>query len=62
MGEHRELTERELSDWERWSRRDIAWKGEDVARLLAMVRALQTRVREHESRAAEAKAGKPKSP
>ena len=39
--EHRPLTEKELIDWERWSRRDIAWKGSDVARLIATIRDLQ---------------------
>ncbi|MEZ0327659.1 MAG: hypothetical protein ACAH95_17315 [Fimbriimonas sp.] len=48
--EPRPLTEQELIDWERWSRRDIKWEGSDVARLLAMVRELQKRVAELESR------------
>ena len=39
--EPRPLTEKELIDWERWSQRDIAWKGSDVARLIATIRELQ---------------------
>jgi hypothetical protein len=46
----RPLSERELEDWERWSRRDITWKGSDVARLIATVRDLQRQVRELEER------------
>jgi hypothetical protein len=39
--EARPLTEKELVDWERWSRREITWKGSDVARLIATIRELQ---------------------
>jgi hypothetical protein len=46
----RPLSERELDDWERWSGRTIQWKSEDVARLVATVRALQARVLELEQR------------
>ncbi len=48
MAEHRELTEQELIDWERWAGRDIKWEGRDVARLIAMVRELQARITELE--------------
>ena len=51
--EPRPLTEQELIDWERWSRRDIKWEGSDVARLLAMVRELQKRVAELEKNRTE---------
>ena len=33
----RPLTAKELEDWDRWSRRAIAWKSEDVQRLVASV-------------------------
>ncbi|HSI72339.1 MAG TPA: hypothetical protein VK934_04120 [Fimbriimonas sp.] len=46
--DQRPLTEQELIDWERWSKREIKWEGRDVARLLAMVRQLQAKVRELE--------------
>jgi hypothetical protein len=49
---NRPLSEQELIDWERWSKRDIKWEGADVARLLAMVRQLQTRVKELEDQIA----------
>jgi len=49
MPEHQPLTERELTDWERWAGRDIKWEGRDVQRLLAMIRSLQQRVAEFES-------------
>lgn len=49
MAEHRELTEQELIDWERWTGRDIKWEGRDVARLIAMVRTLQARIAELEN-------------
>lgn len=41
MSEPRVLSEQELIDWERWSKREIAWKGSDVARLIATIRDLQ---------------------
>lgn len=42
--EPRPLTEKELIDWERWSKREIQWKGSDVARLIATVRKLQEEI------------------
>jgi hypothetical protein len=41
---HRPLSEREIDDWERWSGRDISWKGSDIARLIATIRLLQSRL------------------
>ncbi len=50
MGQPRVLSEKELIDWERWAGRDIKWESRDVARLLFMVRSLQERVAELESK------------
>ena len=46
------LTEQELIDWERWSKREITWKGGDVARLILTVRELQNRLKELEEKSA----------
>jgi hypothetical protein len=43
MDEPRILSEQELIDWERWSKREISWKSSDVARLIATIRDLQKR-------------------
>ena len=48
--EPRPLTEQELIDWERWSKRDITWKGSDVARLIATIRELQRQLAEEEKK------------
>lgn len=37
----RPLSDKELEDWDRWSRREIAWKGEDVQRLLATIQSMK---------------------
>jgi hypothetical protein len=47
--EPKPLTEQELIDWDRWSRRDIKWEGRDVARLITTIRELQKRIAELEA-------------
>jgi hypothetical protein len=46
MPELKPLSEQELVDWERWSKREITWQGRDVARLIAMIRQLQKQLAE----------------
>lgn len=45
-GKYRILTDQELIDWERWSGREIAWKPEDVQRLVETVKHDRARLRD----------------
>ena len=56
------LTEQELVDWDRWSKREITWKGSDVARLIQTVRDLQARIAELEKQTSPVERTSPENP